>query len=363
MTGRVKAAFAAALHGIGAQATLGRLREGGAPLIVGYHRIVEDYRATAAHALPAMLTSLATLERHLDWLARHYRIVTLSEAAASWTAGLRQGTRPVAAVTFDDGYRDFYETAFPILVRKGIPAAVFVVTELVGTSGLQLHDELYLLLKESLRQRPGEALAPLAEAAGADPALLGRIRAAGAQVFRLTRLLLEDCSQSQLRRLLALLRERVAIPEQARAGLQSLDWSTLSRLQRAGVTVGSHTRTHALLVNEPLEKVIEEVARSKSTAEAQLGEPLRHFAYPDGQFNPAVMDAVERAGYHYAYTFCRHCDPARPRLTVPRLLLWERSLAGHAGSFSPMLMSGRVNGLLEALRGCRRPHGALLAAR
>src|SRR5262249_28792739 len=58
----------------------------------------------------------------------------------------RRDTRPVAAVTFDDGYRDVYELAFPMLSRKGIPAAVFVITDLVGTMRPPLCDRLYLLV-------------------------------------------------------------------------------------------------------------------------------------------------------------------------------------------------------------------------
>src|SRR6185503_3039819 len=56
---------------------------------------------------------------------------------------------PVAAITFDDGYSDVYEYAYPTLKRKGIPAAVFVVTDLVGRDHWQTHDKLYYLLTKA----------------------------------------------------------------------------------------------------------------------------------------------------------------------------------------------------------------------
>ncbi|MGH8281386.1 MAG: hypothetical protein ACRERZ_04255 [Gammaproteobacteria bacterium] len=89
-----------------------------------------------------------------------------------------------------------------------------------------------------------------------------------------------------------------------------------------------------------------------------LGIPIQHFAYPDGQFNAAVVDAVGAAGYRYGYTTCRHRDVLRPRLTVPRRLLWEKSVADHRGEFSPAVMSCQLHGVFDMRSGCRRAHEA-----
>ena len=92
-----------------------------------------------------------------------------------------------------------------------------------------------------------------------------------------------------------------------------------------GITIGSHTKTHVSLPAESPDVVAEELAGSKQALEAQLGEPVAHFAYPGGQFTPPVVDAVERAGYRFGYTACPHGDPQHPALTIERLLLWEGS--------------------------------------
>src|SRR6185436_9199872 len=96
---------------------------------------------------PSMLISTAMLERHIDWLARRYSIVSLDEIGAylECPRGLR---RPLAAITFDDGYSDVYYHALPLLQRKGVPAAVFAVTGLINTPSPQLFDRLYLSLRD-----------------------------------------------------------------------------------------------------------------------------------------------------------------------------------------------------------------------
>src|SRR5581483_3974723 len=113
------------------------------PVIVGYHRVVDDFGSVAQTSIPAMLTTCQMLERHLEWMQKRFHFVSLDELG-----GLLESRKtpraPVAAVTFDDGYSDVYYNAFPILKDRKIPAAVFVVTDLIGSSLPQFHDRLHL---------------------------------------------------------------------------------------------------------------------------------------------------------------------------------------------------------------------------
>src|SRR5512138_3288544 len=146
----VKTAVASALaraHHRGLAGPRGTYR----PLVVGYHRIVEDFDAGAKVEMPSMLTSLAMFEQHLDCLGRYFRFVSLDDIGERLLDRL-PFDEPAAAVTFDDGYRDVYELALPVLERKGIPAAMFVVTDLVGKSAWQIHDQLYHLVAKAFRR-------------------------------------------------------------------------------------------------------------------------------------------------------------------------------------------------------------------
>src|SRR5262245_3779013 len=80
------------------------------PFIVGYHRVVEDFDRSKSSTIPSMLISTSMLERHLDWLARRFTLVSLDEIGAHLEAR-RPLERPVAAITFDDGYQDVYHHA------------------------------------------------------------------------------------------------------------------------------------------------------------------------------------------------------------------------------------------------------------
>ena len=92
------------------------------------------------------------LERHLEWIGRRFEFVPLDEIE-SRLAGGGGFRRPAAALTFDDGYADVYEQALPLLKTWGVPAAIFVVTDLIGSSQIPLYDRLYLALVRAVGAR------------------------------------------------------------------------------------------------------------------------------------------------------------------------------------------------------------------
>jgi len=348
---RLKTGLARALRATGADRLLGLVSgTRRLPLVVGYHRVVDDGLARRGPAIAPMLVSRRMLERQLDGIGRRFRFVSLDELGARLAAGDGFGA-PVAAVTFDDGYRDVYEQALPLLTRKGIPAAVFVVTDWLDGAGPLPYDRLYLLLARGwpgareVLVRLGVATAPVSARALRDP-------------FGALRLLLTTLSRDAQSRVIAALEETTPIDDEAFREIRPLTWQMLAEMRRAGFTVGAHTRSHAVLTLESRRRALDEAAGSRDALEARLGTRIEHFAYPDGAFDADVVDAVAAAGYRFAYTTCRHRDRYRPLLTIPRRLLWENSCLDAAGRFSPAVAGCLTRGIFDLAAGCRRRHGA-----
>ena len=304
----------------------------GFPLVISYHRVVEDFASSAENSIHSMLISRIMLEQHLDWLGRRYRFISLDELGARLEArDSRQD--PVVAITFDDGYRDFYHHALPVLTRKGVPAAVFVVTDLVGTKRMQLHDKLHLLLARQSRPDDGTRTP-----------------------FQATRALLESLPQAEIEKVIQALEPEAPIAEDTLRPFYSLTWEMLDEISRAGITIGSHTRTHVLMTHENKRRVIAEVAESRAAIEARLGRSVQHFAYPGGLFNTAAVEAVAGAGYRFGYTTCTHRDAGFPLLTLPRTLLWENSCLDSNGLFSGSILNCQIRHAFDLVSGCRQRH-------
>ena len=356
----VKAAAAATLQRTGVAAWVGSCSARATlPLVIGYHRVVDDFRVQARGYMPSMLISAATLEKQLDWVGRRYEFAD-PDAMDCWLRGERPAGRPVAVITFDDGYRDVYEQAFPLLKRKGIPAVVFVVTDLVGETRLQIHDELYLQLARALRawRMPRPRLQEVLREARVVPRPGLGAGVNSRSPLQLTRALLSALSQAELRSVIGVLRQQSDGPELETGALMCMDWAMLGEMQRSGIRIGSHTSSHALLTNEATCKVAAEARDSRRELERRLGTEPVHFAYPDGRFDASVVAAVADAGYRFGYTTCRHQDPDHPTLTIPRRLLWENACLDAFGHFSPAVMSCQVNGVFDFAAKCRIDHAA-----
>jgi peptidoglycan/xylan/chitin deacetylase (PgdA/CDA1 family) len=350
----VKSAVATALHSSGADTAIGALRRPRRrPVVVGYHRVVDDLRPHLDATIPAMLTSRRMLERHLDWIGRHFRVASADELEVLLD---RRGepARPVATITFDDGYRDVYDHAFPLLKRKGMPAIVFVVSDLVGTTRVLLHDRLHVAVARALRSTAGRQVVHGALAA-VERSRPRRDPVSGGPLA-LTLRLLTTLPHADVERFVDAVEAATGVDEAAHAAVHPLTWEMLAEMQRHGVTVGAHTRTHPLLTREAPATVREETAGSRRMLQARLGVPVRHFAYPAGDFDTTTVSAVAAAGYRVAYTACHHRNEDHPRLTLPRTLLWERSSVDAWQRFSPPILRCQLGGVFDLVGACRRTH-------
>ena len=101
-----------------------------------------------------------------------------------------------------------------------------------------------------------------------------------------------------------------------------MDWATIERLRREGVTFGCHTCSHPRLTRVGPEQVTAELRRSKTLLEDRLGAEMSSFAYPFGSVDSLARNAVDAAGFATAVTIreglARYGDDPLllPRVTV-----------------------------------------------
>jgi peptidoglycan/xylan/chitin deacetylase (PgdA/CDA1 family) len=104
-----------------------------AAVVVAFHR-VRDTRQPDALSI-----GVQTFERYCRFFQRHFRVVPLRELVDK----LERGAAPdhELAITFDDGYRDNFENAAPLLERFSLPATFFVVSQWIGTDVVPWWDQ------------------------------------------------------------------------------------------------------------------------------------------------------------------------------------------------------------------------------
>ncbi|WP_240616646.1 polysaccharide deacetylase family protein [Marinobacter fuscus] len=103
-------------------------------LILTYHRVLPTDSAERPFEQPGMIISPENLEQHIKIIQSIGAVpIHLDEWLSRKKAGKSLPTLAVA-FTFDDGWRDNYLNAFPILKQQEVPATIFLVTKLVDTS-------------------------------------------------------------------------------------------------------------------------------------------------------------------------------------------------------------------------------------
>ena len=283
--------------------------------VLGYHRVVPDFVAATRRCLPQLCVSTETFETQLRYVAQHMDVLDL-ETAALALRGARRLTRDACLITFDDGYRDVYTQAFPILRRMGLPAAVFVSTGYLGTDQLFPHDRLFSTLQVAALQSAAPAL-PHAERW----AQLAREQGVHAAVERAARSL----PHRRVLEIVERLEAAYGAGEPPDADGHCLTWQQCEEMARHGIEFGSHSVSHTPLAHEPPERMLRELRDSMDQIEARLARRVKFVAYPNGIYSDEVMSACEDLGVEAAFT--TEDRPNRPGGTNPmcvgRKLLWE----------------------------------------
>ena len=118
-----------------------------------------------------------------------------------------------------------------------------------------------------------------------------------------------------------------------------MDRSQVQEWLALGFEIGAHTLTHSQLSAIPIAEAKNEIAGSKKKLEDLFGVAVKHFAYPYGDYNEAVVEVVREAGFETACTVdpgvvCSGVDPFRlGRFSIRGRLF--RSLSNYKLSYLP----------------------------
>lgn len=303
-------------------------------LILGYHGVaLEDEHQWN----PALYLSPEQFRARMERLARERgAVLPLGEALDR----LYQGALPPrsVALTFDDGFHDFYAVAHPILQQLGLPATVYLTSFYCGTP-LPVFDPAcaYILWKGRGQTIDGAGLA-----ADGKPLVLASATQRQEAWQRIRRFAAQrNAGTEDKHRLLEALAARLGVDYAAlcrRRGLHIMTPEEVRRVQAQGVAVQLHTHRHR--VPRQYELFKREILDNRAALQHLLpgAPPATHFCYPGGECAPQFLPWLRELGVVSAVT----CQPglaarASDPLLLPRLI--------DVGSLAPIELEGWLSGL------------------
>jgi peptidoglycan/xylan/chitin deacetylase (PgdA/CDA1 family) len=280
----LKSAAQRLFHGGGLQ--LVRRKNRHAARILMYHRFSDP----------------ALLEMQCIYLKQHYELLSMLALSEHLESG-RSFPPNSAAITVDDGYRDFLNVAFPVFSKYGIPVAVFLVTDFLDRK-LWLWPDVVKYACEHTAHGRVEIEIPNGHRLSVPlDSLEARMRAArwaieeAKTLTNRDRLFLVDNLTQQL---------QIKLPEETPNHYQPMCWDEVRRLSRSGVEFGAHTKTHSILSRvSGTRELQDEVLGSKQRIEEELNVPVLHFCYPNGRaadIGDSAVAAVRDANFRTAVT-------------------------------------------------------------
>lgn len=301
-------------------------------VVLMYHEVLPGARGIPAWTV----VRLEDFQWQMAQLKSHFDVISLDEAIQRVHSG-RTYARPFAVVTFDDGYAGNYHHVLPLMAEMELPFTVYVATRAVVKEQPYWHDRIIglLALQRPLRIEIGTGQDarrfhipfPSSEVKrwNAMQALLSHLKS-----------LEPGARQHWVERILADAAKEPA-PEMSMNGPESaIGLGPVPRIMTRGelealaaspwVTLGNHSHGHELLDQLEPHRIAQSLARCTAVLDGVVGGryPIRHFAYPNGNYNDTVTQAVREQGLISAVTtqggpwnWC--ADPLRiPRYGIGR---------------------------------------------
>jgi peptidoglycan/xylan/chitin deacetylase (PgdA/CDA1 family) len=290
-----------------------KTRLSGGAVVLMYHEIAEDGDDIEAWTV----VKKSEFIRQLDYICAHFNVVSLKEAldAMNHHDGASPH-KPLAVITFDDGYAGNRRVLLPIIRSRNIPVTIFVATRTIQEQNLYWYDRL-------INRFQGNAVIDL----DLTHLSLGRYRinhSKGAGNWSVIEALLSDLKRlGPEERAVAVEKILAELPARQADHRHEVGPLSIEELRELAasplVTIGAHSHCHNILTQLPEQAVRDSLATSKRLLESWTGRPVHYFAYPNGNYNAMVVSIVKEAGFECALTtVARPWVKAESPFTVPR---------------------------------------------
>ena len=263
---------------------------------------------------PEFLSEVVSILREAD-----VDLISLDEMYRRMIAG--EFDRRFACLTFDDGYRDNKEFAYPVLKQHGVPFAIYVPSSFIERRGelWWLTLEAVIASTDSVSIHMEGAIRTFSCAAAEEKQL------AFTTIYWWLRSLTTD---AEIRNAVRDLAARHSVHLRNLFDTLCMTWPELQELAADPlVTIGAHTINHPILAKTAPETALHEMKAGAADIARMLGQPLAHFSYPFGDptsAGPREFAMARALGFKTAVTtrpgmlFPEHRDylMALPRISI-----------------------------------------------
>lgn len=265
--------------------------------VLAYHRVRDAGPGFAFD--PALVSaSPADFEAQMRYVRDRFHPVTCREVVAALDGGPAL-PRDALLVTFDDGYDDNHDVAFPILRGLGVPATFFVATGHIDSGLPYAYDwlaHLVVTMQAGRLRMPGLGLDM-----ALPPGIHARQELVGELLDRLK--YLDDAGQQAV---IGELERDCGRPRERHPDCRPMTWEQLRAMRAGGMEIGGHGVHHRMLAKLPDAELRDELAECQARLTAELGAPAIAISYPVGgpdAYDARVVEAARAQGFELGFSY------------------------------------------------------------
>ncbi len=293
-------------------------------VVLMYHRVLPPEIKTRSFSHDGIIVDKTTFEKHIRFLKNNFKVLSLKE----FRLGIENKTPFKSCsclITFDDGWRDNYTYAFPVLGSYELPAVVFLSVNYIESTDQFWQErlaELLFSIHRLSRERPDLSAGHYAVL---DKYNFNKVLSLSEEELRSS--IHEMVSQSKkysydyIDKMLSELSAAAGTMVSNKENHDTfMNWDQIKQMANAGITFGSHTVNHRILTKISAEEAEKEIAESKRNIEDNLKDTVIAFSYPNGNYNKDIIELVKSHGYVVAFsTENGHVSASDDPFTVKRI--------------------------------------------
>ena len=300
--------------------------------ILMFHRVSDTFFDVS------LLIKRETFEECMKYITESYHVITMDFLSQNFDKWENIPDDSVV-ITFDDGWIDFHDTAYPVLSRLKIPATVYLTTGFVSSECSYWQERLNSLLtpilanKKVLLEKVNIVSTPEINLKLKDLISKSDGKPIIFKFIDYLKKFTNDIILKTISELEAFLEEQtITISEDEHRSF--VNWDEVNGINKPDISFGSHTVNHPILTNEQTDIVENEISKSKEIIEKETGRDVIHFCYPNGNYNEEIRKVVSGSYKSACTTRAGFVSRGSDIYALNRIGINQEMVSGWRGNFS-----------------------------
>ncbi len=290
--------------------------------VLAYHRVISNQQAKIDGVHHTMWITPKSLDSQICWMRSIGEIVEYSRIVDTSV----HNDKPLFSITFDDGWKDNYEQAFPILKKYQVPAVVFLATDAINSGELFWPEDISTKTRRILSEECSSKIRTALYDCWPEHSFVKvDVKLDAMEMVERWIEALKMVDDNERWHSISDYYRRLRLSSTPLMGYV-MNWNEAREMHKHGISFGSHTHHHTILKGLPPERIESELKQSRSLIADKMQIEVDSFCYPNARYNGNERTILSRCGYRYG--FCLNNKALRPftdNFYIPRFLVSERT--------------------------------------